>query len=206
MPLLRSLRLVGWTLVLGAVVLGATIVGAAAATPRSAVAAVTPPRTVTGLRISRRPGTLAPGTRVGSADLGQRVFTDAKHGFALASVGQAQYPAATNDGGTTWRTDGPALHVNAAQAPLAIVSVGAANRKTVFAYGGGQVIDATSDGGRQWCGALFDGLVMAVVPGSAGHLVAFVDASTSGAGGVTWQYVSKDGGRDWRYDTTVGGS
>ena len=47
------------------------------------------------------------------------MFTDGKHGFALAE-GQAQYPAATNDGGKTWKTNGPALHVNAAQAPLAV--------------------------------------------------------------------------------------
>jgi hypothetical protein len=136
------------------------------------------------------------------------VFTDAKHGFALASAGGAQYPAATSDGGKTWKTDGPALHVNAAQAPLAVTEIGVINRRTVFAYGSGQVIDATSDGGKTWYSALFQGLVMAVVGGSRGHLVAFVDGSvsSSGSSGVTWQYVSKNGGRSWRYDTTVGGS
>jgi hypothetical protein len=208
MQLVPSPRLVGSTLVLGAVALGLTIVGVSAASTRSAAAAATPQKTVTALRITRRPGTLAPGTKVSSADLGQRVFSDGKHGFALASVGQAQYPAATNDGGTTWKTDGPALHINAAQAPLSVVDIGAANRKTVFAYGSGQVIDTTSDGGKKWYGALFDGLVMAVVRGSRGHLVAFVDGSTSSisSSGVTWQYVSKNGGRSWRYDTTVGGS
>jgi hypothetical protein len=49
---------------------------------------------------------------------------------------------------------------------------------------------------------------MAVVPSLQGHLVAFVDGSTSAtsSSGTTWQYVSKNGGRTWRYDTTVGGS
>jgi len=203
----RSQRLAGSTLVLGAVALGLTGAGVSAASTPSAVAAASPQKTVTASLITRRADTLAPGTVVRSADLGQRVFTDAEHGFALASVGQAQYPAATSNGGTTWKTDGPALHIDAAQAPLSVVDIGAASQKTVFAYGSGQVIDATSDGGAKWYGALFQGLVMAVVPGASGHLVAFVDASTSGGGssGVTWQYVSKDGGRSWRYDNAVGG-
>jgi hypothetical protein len=206
--LVPSPRIAGATLVLGALALGSTSVGVSAAATRSAAAAATPPKTVTASRITRPPGTLAPGTKVSSADLGQRVFTDAKHGFALASVGQAQYPAATIDAGKTWKTDGPALHINAAQAPLSVVDIGAANRKTIFAYGGGQVIDTTSNGGKKWYRATFDGLVMAVVRGSGGHLVAFVDGSTSSSSssGVTWQYVSKNGGRSWRYDTTVGGS
>jgi hypothetical protein len=208
MPLVPSPRLVGSTLLLGAVSLGSSVAGVSAASTRAAAAAATPQRIVVASRITRRPGTRAPGAAVRSADLGQRVFIDAEHGFALASVGQAQYPAATDDGGTTWKTDGPALHIDAAQAPLSVADIGAANRKTVFAYGGGQAIDATSDGGTKWYGALFNGLVMAVVRGSRGHLVAFVDGSTSSvtSNGVTWQYVSKNGGRSWRYDTAIGGS
>jgi hypothetical protein len=175
-------------------------------TPPTATAV--PARTVTASRITRFPQTLAPGTAVKSSQLGQRVFVDAKHGFALAAGAQAQYPAATTDGGRTWRTDGPALHVDAAQAPLAVLSVGAANRRTDFFYGGAQAVDVTSDGGRQWWRALFDGLSMAVVVNAEGHLVAFVDASSdaTGATGPTWQYVSTDGGRTWRYTTAVGGS
>jgi hypothetical protein len=194
-------------LVVAAVLVGSTIVGSAASA-RSAAGGTAPQPTVNASRIARLPGTLAPGTRVSPRAIGQRVFTDADHGFALAGVRGAQYPAATVDGGATWKTDGPALHINAAQAPLSVVDIGAANRKTVFAYGTGQVIDTTSDGGKKWYRALFNGLVMAVVRGAQGHLVAFIDGSTStsGSGGVTWQYVSKNGGRTWRYDATVGGS
>lgn len=208
MPLVSSSRLTMPTLVIGVLGLGLTTVGASASSTRSATAAATPPRTVTAALFTRPPGTLPPGTKVRSADLGQRVFTDAAHGFALASVGQAQYPAASGDGGKSWTTDGPALHINAAQAPLSVGSIGASNVKTVFAYGGGQVIDTTSDGGAKWYRALFGGLVMAVVRGATGHLVAFVDGSTStsNSSGVSWQYVSKNGGRTWKYDTTVGGS
>ena len=132
------------------------------------------------------------------------MFTNAAHGVALASVGQAQYPAATSNGGRTWKTNGPALHLDAAQAPLAVVDIGAAGSRTVFGYGSGQVIDTTADGGQHWYRALFTGLPMAVTTNAQGHLVAFVDGETGS--GTTWQYVSKNGGRTWRYDTAVGGS
>jgi hypothetical protein len=208
MHFVLSPRRAGVILGFGALAFGSAAIGVAAASMRSASTAATPPQTVTASVITRRPGTLKPGSLVSSSALGQRAFTDAKHGFALANAGQAQYPAATTDGGKTWRTDGPALHIDAAQAPLSVTSIGVASVKTVYAYGSGQVVDTTGDGGKRWYGALFNGLVMAVVRGSGGHLVAFVDASTapSTTSGLTWQYVSKNGGRTWTYDPRVGGS
>lgn len=193
---------------LGAAALAVTGAGLASASAHSASPAVAPQPTVSASLITRPAHTLKPGSKLRPPHLGQRVFTDAKHGFALVDAGQAQYAAATTDGGKTWRTDGPALHLDAAQAPLAVTSLGVAGVKTVYAYGSGQVIDSTRDGGKHWYRALFTGLVMAVVPGLSGHLVAFVDASTSSSSssGVTWQYVSKNGGRTWRYDAKVGGS
>jgi hypothetical protein len=183
--------------VVSAVALGAAIPGAAVAV------AAGPQQTVTASLIARPAHTLAPGTKVsGSKISGQRVFVDATHGFALVDTGQAQYSAATADGGKTWKTDGPALHIDAAQAPLAVVDIGAAGRNTVFAWGGGQVIDTTSDGGKHWYRALFtQGIPVAVLKDLRGHLVAFVDGSAT-----TWQYVSKDGGKTWHLDTTQGGS
>ncbi|HEY1715564.1 MAG TPA: hypothetical protein VGG07_21855 [Solirubrobacteraceae bacterium] len=156
-----------------------------------------PPKTVKATRITRQPGTLAPGSHVGvSKVVGQRTFTTATRGFALASVASADYAVATTDGGKTWKTDGPALHLHALQAPLAVTFLGAANRKTVFAWGGGQVIDATNDGGKTWYRALFtSGSPVAVVRDFAGHLLAFVQTFP---GSSTVEYVSKDGGRTWR--------
>jgi hypothetical protein len=190
-------------LLVSAALLGWSGVGASGASTRAAAAAAKPPKTVTAVRITPRPGTLAPGTQVpGGSLFGQRVFTDAKHGFALASARDADYAVATTDGGKTWKTDGPALHLHAAQAPLVVEFIGAVNRKTVFAWGGGQVIDATSDGGKNWYSALFtNGGPVAVVRDLAGHLLAFVGSSP---GGTTWQYVSRDGGRTWHYQKTVG--
>jgi photosystem II stability/assembly factor-like uncharacterized protein len=163
-----------------------------------------PAKTVTARRIVRRPGTLAPGTKVRPSDVvGQRVFTGARRGFALASTGDADYGVATTDGGKTWKTDGPALHLHAAQAPLAVVFIGAVNPRTVFAWGGGQVIDTTSDGGRNWYGALFpNGGPVAVARDFRGHLLAFIGSFN---GARTWKYVSRDGGRTWHYQSTVGG-
>ena len=197
----RLVRMVGGVTA-SALAVAALAAAVATAAPGVGAAGQT---TVTGSLIKRPPRTLAPGSLVRAGALtGQRVFVDATHGFALASVGQAQYPAATSDGGRTWRTDGPALHLNAAQAPLSVTEIGAAGRRTVFAYGSGQVIDATSDGGRHWYRALFTGLPMAVVRNARGHLVAFVDGETGASG--TSQYVSRNGGRIWRLDATVGGS
>jgi hypothetical protein len=131
---------------------------------------------------------------------GQRVFTDAKHGFALASPADADYPVATTDGGKTWRTDGPALHVHAANAPAAVLYIGALNRKTIFAWGGGQVIDATNDRGKTWYSTLFtNGAPVGVVPVLTGGLDGFIGSIN---GRRIWQYVSKDG-RTWHYKATV---
>jgi photosystem II stability/assembly factor-like uncharacterized protein len=198
----RYPRTVVAALVVTGALLASSLVAVSGASRRAATAVAKPPRTVTATLITRRSGTLAPGTAAGSANVvGQRVFTDAKHGFALASVGGADYPVATTDGGQTWKTDGPALHLDAAQAPLAVVFIGAVNRKTAFAWGGGQVIDATSDGGKHWYSALFgNGGPVAVVHTFAGHLLAFIGSSS---GSTTWQYVSKDGGRTWHYQATV---
>jgi hypothetical protein len=140
---------------------------------------------------------------VSSASLGQRVFPNANTGFALAHVSGAEYPAATADGGKTWKTDGPALHLDAAEAPLAIVDVGAANARTFFAFGGGQVVDVTADGGRSWWQTLVGDVALAVVPRLAGGLSA-VAQDASGANAVTVVYVSTDGGRHWRLSRNLG--
>lgn len=180
---------------------GVIVGSASGATPE-------PPMMVKSGLWTRRTGTLAPGARVKPSQLvSSRVFVDGEHGFALASLGSAQYPAATADGGRRWRTDGPALHIDAANGPAAVAFMGATSPRTAFAYGQGNAVDVTSDSGRHWYGAFFDGDVMAVVPGFHNDLVVFIDASTGSPGttGPTWQYVSRNGGRTWHYTTAVGG-
>jgi hypothetical protein len=162
---------------------------AAANTPK-------PPKTVKATQIVRQSGTLAPGSNIASGKVtGQRTFTTASRGFALATVDQADYAVTTSDAGKTWKTDGPALHVAALQAPLSVSFIGAVNRNVVFAWGGGQVIDTTNNGGKTWYRALFTiGSPVAVAHDFTGHLLAFVQSS----GSSTVEYVSKDGGRSWR--------
>lgn len=200
------MRTVVSILVVSAAALGSIIASASAAPSHPAQAAAGPQQTVTATLISRPGQTLAPGSTVSASKIfGNRVFTGAQRGFALVDTGQAQYPAATVNGGKTWKTDGPALHLNAAQAPLAVIYIGAAGPKTIFAWGTGQVIDTTSDGGQHWYRALFFGLPVAVVRNPQGHLVAFVDGETSSSNS-SLQYVSKNGGKTWRLDNTIGGS
>jgi hypothetical protein len=192
----RTMIATGVTTALAAtavVAVGGAVGGATAAAPK-------PARTVKGSLIKPKRGTLKQGTKVSTAILGPRVFLNRSDGWAMASGPEAQYAAATTDGGAIWTIASPALHVDAAQAPLAVTQLGASSSKIAYAFGGGQVADVTSDGGKHWYGALWDGTVAAVVPGFGSHqLLAFIDGGSSGSGpsGPTWQYVSKNGGRTW---------
>lgn len=194
-----------------ALMLGGAIVGMSSLVSQASSAGGGPPAaplTITATRITRTPGSLRPGTAVRARALGRRVFADAAHGFALANTQQAQYPAATSNGGRTWRIDGPALHLDAAQAPLVVLQVGVANRRTFFAWGGpggGQVVDVTSDGGRHWWRAILGEVVLAIVAGEDGRLAAVSQsAAPSGSSVQTSVYVSSDSGRHWRYDARLG--
>jgi hypothetical protein len=183
----------------------AAVVTASASPLYAQAASSKPPKKLTAARIKRVPGTVAPGKLVHRSNLGQRVFVNAHDGFALAAVREAQYPAQTTDGGATWKTFGPALHVNAAQAPLAVTSVGASNAHTVYFYGAGQAIDVTSDGGKTWWRTLCPELSLAVVPGVSGRLVWITQNAPTGGAALTWPYESSDGGRVWHYTTALGG-
>lgn len=180
-----------------AAITAAAVLGSGVALTAAAAATPAAPKTVKATRITRQPGTLAPGSSVSpNRVVGQRTFTSATRGFALANVGQADYAVATTNGGKTWKTDGPALHLDAAQAPLSVIFIGAVNRNTVYAWGGGQVVDTTNNGGKAWYRTLFtSGSPVAVVSDPGGHLLAFVQ-SFNGSSAV--EYTSKDGGRTWR--------
>lgn len=154
-------------------------------------------------------GAVPRGTAVPSSSLfTSRVFANARDGFALANDGQAQYPVRTTDGGRTWRIDGPQFHIDAADGPEGVGYVGAAGPRTFFAYGS-SVADVTTNAGRTWWETFLGEQVMAVVPGMGPHeLVAYVQQSVSNNHAnpaLTWQYVSRDGGRHWTYSTGLGG-
>jgi photosystem II stability/assembly factor-like uncharacterized protein len=193
---LTLFALAGATLLLGMV------------TSRAASAAPSaPPKTITARPLGPRAHTLRKGTVVSArAIFGTRAFVNVTHGFALAGVGGAQYPVLTVDGGRTWRTAGPALHVNAANAPLAVSDAGAANQHTFYAFGGGQVVDATNDAGRHWWQAFLGDDVLSVVA-SGNRLIAVAQNATgSGATAQTVVYVSRDGGHHWHLNSRLGAS
>jgi hypothetical protein len=154
-----------------------------------------------------RPGAVVPGTTVRETGLfTDRVFANASTGFALGNDGSAQYPVRTSDAGRDWRIDGPQFHIDAADGAEGVGYVGLSGPRTYFAYGS-SVVDVTSDGGRTWWVTYLGELVVAVVPGAGNRLVAYVQQQRSDnniRSASTWQYVSSDGGRHWRYTTALG--
>ncbi|MDQ6779065.1 MAG: hypothetical protein M3256_25250 [Actinomycetota bacterium] len=136
-----------------------------------------------------------------------RVFADSRHGYALAFITSGTYPATTIDGGKTWRVDGPAFHIDAAQGGLGVGEMGVASDRIAFAWGGvapDSVIDLTTDGGKHWWRAFLPGFVLFVAH-EGGTVVANVDGSMK-QGRVThtglWAYGTKNG-RIWTYVNTL---
>jgi hypothetical protein len=187
----------------------AIVVGVSSASDRSpAAGAASPPATVTAtaLPASSSPPNFKPvGTVVRSANVGVRVFINASSGIALntgASLNGVTYPVATVNGGKTWRIDGPELHIPAANAPNVVTQVGAASPATYFVYGGpsgGNSVNVSTNAGKRWWRAYLAGVVYAVVPFNTGartqELIAFTD--------LPGAYYSTNGGRTWRYTTSV---
>lgn len=167
-----------------------------------------PPFHVAGRIMRPRPGAVARGTILGSgAVFTSRVFTNPRDGFALANDGSAQYPVRSLNGGRVWRIVGPQFHIDAADGAEGVGHVGAASRSTLFAYGS-SAVDVTTNAGRTWREAFLGELVVAVVPQSSTTLVAYVQQQLNPnkiRPVVTWQYVTRDGGRRWTYSTTLGG-
>jgi len=180
----------------GALVLSGGGAGAAVAAPT--VPTTPTQKTVTGSLIRVQSGTLGVGSQIPNHQINaRRTYFGNSWAVTLGHDRQgAVYPVQTGNGGRKWRTVGPALWVPAADAPNVVSTVTAATRSLQYAYGGGQVVDVTRDGGPQWRRATFDGTVLSVAPGiRKNELVAFVN---NGAG-TTWQYVTRNGGATWTY-------
>jgi hypothetical protein len=172
--------------------------GAGTAATRSATPIPPTATTVTATMIQVQNQTLSVGAQIPNGQINaRRTYFGNSFAVTLGHDRQgALYPVQTGDGGLRWRTDGPALFLPTADAPNAVTTVTAATKTLQYAYGAGQTVDVTRDGGPQWRRATFDGTVLAVSPGSAtNELVAFVN---NGAG-VTWQYVTRNGGLTWTY-------
>lgn len=147
-------------------------------------------------RLKPRLGAARAGTKLSQRDLfGTRVFTTSEDGFALATYRSATYPASTHNGGQSWRVDGPQLHVNAADAAQAVQHAGALTGAFAYAYGG-SVVDVTTNAGKIWWEAFFQGQVLAVVSGSKDELVALVQPQKPSS--PILRYVLANTGRSWQ--------
>jgi hypothetical protein len=142
-------------------------------------------------------------------ELGTRVFSDRRHGFALALLASgATYPAATVDGGQTWRVDGPMLFSPPVGGPVAVDTPGVAGSNLYCAWLSdlGNVVDASADGGGHWWQTFFPGQVLGMLanPRAAktpGHITAVIAAPTPdprGRGASLWEYRTSNG-RRWSY-------
>jgi hypothetical protein len=167
--------------------------------PASPTTSPLPDTKVTVRTIPRDHDLPANGTRVEVSRQDRRVFIDSQDGVALVSVREEAMPARTTDGGRVWRIDGPGLFTEeAADAAIIVDDLDAEDASTFYAYGGGNVVDITSDGGRVWRQATFQGLEASVSPVAKG-LAAYVDQSNStGSRGLTIQFYTTNGGRSWR--------
>jgi hypothetical protein len=147
---------------------------------------------------------LRPGTIVAPADLGTSVFADARHGFTLASIDYRTYPAATIDGGRTWRIAGPVLPIPPAPGPMAGVQPGVAGPDTYFASEGLEgltVVEVTTDAGKHWWQAFLPGGVVYVgaFDGELTAIIAVPTGNPQSAGVEFWAYHSRSG-RRWDFD------
>jgi hypothetical protein len=160
---------------------------------------------LTARRLRPQSGPSRPGSVVSGKQVAERIFANGRNGFALGWVSSALYPVSTADGGRVWRVDGPWLYREAADAPAGVGNIGLVLPRTFYAYGP-SVIDVTPGGGHEWWQTFIPhGLLVGVVPNTKGYLLALVQQTRRHNHAVTYQYVSRDGGRHWRYSTALAG-
>jgi hypothetical protein len=175
----------------------------AAHAARRAVGVPAQPPTVTGSRLGEddnqatvriKRGTIIPAPRFAS----NRVFMNAKDGFALILTSDGViYPGATTTRGRTWEIAGPVFFTPTADGPNAVSTVTAIAPRTFVAFGAGNFVRVSTDGGRRWWQTELGDETAAVVAADRG-LVAFAQQTIGNSlRAVTWVYRSTDG-RHWQ--------
>jgi len=170
---------------------------------REAVQAPPQPQVVVGSRLGADDNQatirLKPGTVIHSPAFGSnRVFVNAKNGFALILTrGGEIYPGATTTGGRIWKTAGPVFFTPTADGPNAVSTVTAIAPRTFVAFGAGNFVRVSTDGGIRWWQTALGEETVAVVAADRG-LVAFAQQTIGDSlQAVTWVYRSTDG-RHWK--------
>jgi hypothetical protein len=141
------------------------------------------------------------GAVVPKADIVATAADSSRLHFGLAvyrDLMSATYPAISNDGGATWRIDGPLFYVAAAQGPNTTSSVGSLGPHGAYFWGqGGNFVKLTTDEGAHWWVSGFaagvdevrrtHGILRAVALGNqvqSGAFQAFLYESANS--GMTW--------------------
>jgi hypothetical protein len=161
------------------------------------------PQTVVGNRLGEddnqatvrlKPGTVIHSPRFASS----RVFFNARDGFALILTRAGViYPGTTTTQGRTWRIAGPVFFTPTADGPDAVSTVTATPPRTLAAFGAGNFIRVSTDGGRRWWQTELGDETAAVVAADRG-LVAFAQKTIGNSlRAATWVYFSTDG-RRWK--------
>jgi photosystem II stability/assembly factor-like uncharacterized protein len=184
------------------------------ATPKPVTSEVSAPPIVRARLLTRAPATyheLAAGSIVSLDEVASIAFATPEIGYALGGPVGYQYPLKTTDAGRRWTVDGSAFFLPTADAPASVSEIVATNSSEAFAYGGpggGSSVDVSTDGGAQWWSSyLGQGLMAVAARGSDLWALAAGSFSSSRADAVppVWLYDSSDGGRTWRYKSSLDG-
>lgn len=116
--------------------------------------------------------------------------------YGLADQGDllsVHYPAISYDGGRTWAIDGPIFYIAAADGTAAVNTIAAVSATTAYAWGSGNFIRWTTNGGRQWWGAFLPGGVDRVAIGNGTVAVTIHADGTNEP-----SYLLGDDSRSWK--------
>jgi hypothetical protein len=121
-----------------------------------------------------------------------------KFGLATFPSSTQTYPAISTNGGTTWKVDGPLLHVDALQGASVVASSGVLPPHGAYFWGrGGNLIWTTYDEGAHWWTAAF-GAGVDDLSSRHGTFEAVVFGDQVRASALQrFLYVSTDSGRTW---------
>jgi len=177
--------------------------------------AATAPKSLSGHLLVCSGGEVAFGTHVTHSVLNggtiQGEVLHGKYGYALATIGNYQYPVATDDLGKEWRIAGCCFNLvstSAAGAEGTATSLTVFSRATAIAFRAGDIIGpdsniyVTTDSGKRWYVTAVPGTVhgvasnlrrtnQSILPG----MFAIVYSSSPSGGKFT--YESLDRGRNW---------
>jgi len=121
-------------------------------------------------------------------------------GYALATVDGFVYPAATTDGGTTWRVAGLWFAGPWADGPAFPNTIKAYSLSVAVAFWSGQnIFYATADGGAEWFLSAFPGGVVDVSGPTEGSATPSITVRITNQDGAkkTATYRTVDSGRSW---------